>query len=180
MANGPVWWLSTSYYVYSLLLLNQVINFIFIKNSGRCFYGHKWLSFVYFRIVIYFYFFVFNQCSSIFSCLCITLFDKVSFDAAGFLSIDWGGQTNYSAENNIQWVTDVNYIDVGETAYTGDATQQAYDSSVHSLWFFPNPLKKSCYQLPVIPNVPYLLRLWFAIRNYTGFQNSSTFTFSLY
>eukprot|EP00253_Pinus_taeda_P012652 PITA_12652 len=31
----------------------------------------------------------------------------------GFLSIDCGGQTNYSAENNIQWVIDVNYIDVG-------------------------------------------------------------------
>lgn len=76
-----------------------------------------------------FLFFVFNQCSSIFSCLCITLFDNVSFDAAGFLSIDCGVQTNYSAENNIQWVTDVNYIYIGETTYTGDTTQQAYDSS---------------------------------------------------
>lgn len=94
----------------------------------------------------------------------------------GFLSIACGGKTNYTDENNIKWVSDAGYIDVGETADIGNPVP---GSSVHSLRHFPKPLRKSCYQLPVAPNVHYLLRLWFAVGNYTGFQNSSSFAFSI-
>jgi hypothetical protein len=98
---------------------------------------------------------------------------------AGFLSISCGGKRNHTAENKIIWVTDANYIEVGETADIGDSTEEAYGSSLQTLRFFPKPLNKSCYQLPVTPDVPYLLRLWFAVGNYTGFQMLPSFAFSI-
>lgn len=94
----------------------------------------------------------------------------------GFLSIDCGGQTNYTGQNNITWVTDANYIDVGVVKDIGNATQQTYLSYLHSRRVFPKPLNKSCYHLPLVPNVPHLLRLWFG--SYSGFQNFSSFNFS--
>ena len=39
----------------------------------------------------------------------------------GFLSIDYGGKAIHTDENNITWVTDANYIDVGQTGEIGDA-----------------------------------------------------------
>lgn len=95
----------------------------------------------------------------------------------GFLSIDCAGQETYTDENNIAWVTDATYIDVGETAVTGNATLPSY---LQRLRFFPKPLNKSCYRLPVSPNVPYLLRLWFSLGNYSGFSGSyPNFKFSI-
>eukprot|EP00253_Pinus_taeda_P008326 PITA_08326 len=96
----------------------------------------------------------------------------------GFLSISCGGRTNYT-EDNIAWVTDAPYIDIGETADIGNASQGAYGSYLHHLRLFPKPLNKSCYQLPVSPNVPYLLRLWFAVGNYDGFTELPSFSFSI-
>lgn len=88
---------------------------------------------------------------------------------SGFLSVDCAGKENYTDENKIAWVTDANYIDVGETAVTGNATLPSY---LQRLRFFPKPLNKSCYRLPVSPNVPFLLRLWFSLGNYSGFSGS--------
>ena len=95
----------------------------------------------------------------------------------GFLSIDCGGKTNQTRENNIKWVTDANYIDVGQTGEIGNAS--ASGSYLHTLRVFPKPLNKSCYQLPVLPNVPYLLRLWFAVGNYSGFKQLPSFALSI-
>jgi hypothetical protein len=95
---------------------------------------------------------------------------------AGFLSIRCGRKTNYTDENNITWVTDADYIDVGETADIGNVN--ALGSPLDSLRFFPKPLKKSCYTLPVPSNVLYLLRLWFLIGNYSGFQTLRSFNYS--
>jgi hypothetical protein len=97
----------------------------------------------------------------------------------GFLSIDCGGKRNHSAQNSISWVTDANYIDVGEIAEIEDVSQDANGSHLHNLRFFPKPLKKSCYQLPVVPNVPYLLRGWFAIGKYSGFKQLRSFVVSI-
>jgi len=71
-------------------------------------------------------------------------------------------KTNHTEENNITWVTDADYIDVGQSADIGDASELAFGSYLHTLRFFPKPLNKSCYELSVAPNVRYLLRLWFA------------------
>lgn len=94
----------------------------------------------------------------------------------GFLSIDCGGKENHTDENNITWVTDANYIDIGDTEDIGSATSPSY---LQRLRFFPKPLNKSCYQLPVVPNVPYLLRLWFSLGNYSRFHNYPGFTYTI-
>lgn len=89
----------------------------------------------------------------------------------GFLSVDCGAKRNYTdPENNITWVPDVNYIDVGRSEYTGDISQEADNSFMQYLRYFPMPLNKSCFRLPVEPSMPYLVRLWFAIGNYSGFD----------
>lgn len=72
-------------------------------------------------------------------------------------------------KNNITWVTDASYIEVGQTIDTHNATLQSY---LQNLQFFPNPLNKCFYQLPVEPDMPYLLRLWFAVGNYNGYAQS--------
>ena len=97
----------------------------------------------------------------------------------GFLNINCGGKTNHTGENNIKWVSDANYIDVGEIGDTGNATEQSYGSYLDSLRFFPKPLNKSCYHLPVVSNLPHLLRLWFVIGNYSGFQTLPSFAYSI-
>jgi hypothetical protein len=107
----------------------------------------------------------------------LSLFALITAEPPGFLSIICGGKTNYTDENNITWVPDADYIDVGETADIGNVN--AFGSPLDSLRFFPKPLDKSCYQLPVPSNVPYLLRLWFFIGNYSGFQTLPSFTFSV-
>eukprot|EP00253_Pinus_taeda_P011125 PITA_11125 len=97
------------------------------------------------------------------------------FAEPGFLSIQCGAKTNHTDESNITWVTDAHYIEVGEALDTGDGD----GSYLHTLRFFPMPLNKSCYQLNVAPNVPYLLRLVFAPGNYSGFKQLPGFAFSI-
>lgn len=94
----------------------------------------------------------------------------------GFLSIDCGGKTNYTSQNNITWVTDANYINAGRTVY---AANGALPYNLQSLRLFPKPLNKTCYQLPIAPNTPYLLRLYFVVGNYSGFQKLPSFSFSV-
>eukprot|EP00253_Pinus_taeda_P032856 PITA_32856 len=91
-----------------------------------------------------------------------------------FLSISCGAKTNHTADNNITWITDAHYIDVGQSEDIEDLSEQAYGSYLHSFRYFPEALNKSCYQLPVAPDVPYLLRLWFPPR-----RKSQFFTFSI-
>eukprot|EP00253_Pinus_taeda_P034408 PITA_34408 len=92
----------------------------------------------------------------------------------GFLNIDCGGKRK---RENLTWVTDVNYIDVGRTVDSGNASLPSY---LQSLRLFPKPLNKSCYKLRIAPNVRYLLRVWWALGNSSDFKTSSTsFTFSI-
>eukprot|EP00253_Pinus_taeda_P030077 PITA_30077 len=91
----------------------------------------------------------------------------------GFISILCGGKANHTDENNIQWVTDDNYIDGGQTASTGDASLSFY---LQNQRFFPKPLKKACYQLPIASNVSYLFRAWFVAANNDSFQTMFTFS----
>eukprot|EP00253_Pinus_taeda_P002094 PITA_02094 len=101
----------------------------------------------------------------------LSLFTLITAQQPGFLNINCGGTTNHTVENNITWVTDANYIDVGKTADIGNVTEAALGSSLDSLRYFPKPLNKSCYLLPVPSSVPYLLRIWFVVGDYTGFQS---------
>jgi hypothetical protein len=97
----------------------------------------------------------------------------------GFLSIDCGGKANHTDENNITWVTDANYINVGQTGKIGDAIELGSGSYSQNLRFFPKPLNKSCYQLPVTPDVPHLLRLWFAFGSSSAFEFLPSFSYSI-
>nr|ABR16606.1 unknown [Picea sitchensis] len=97
----------------------------------------------------------------------------------GFLSISCGGKTDHTAENNITWVTDAGYIDVGQRADIDIGNVSALGSYLHSLRYFPKPLNKSCYQLPVTPNAPYLLRLWFVAGNFSLVKGNLEFSFSI-
>eukprot|EP00253_Pinus_taeda_P030828 PITA_30828 len=106
----------------------------------------------------------------------LSLFTLITAQQPGFLNINCGGTTNHTAENNITWVTDASYIDVGETAAIGNFT--ALGSSLYSLRYFPKPLHKSSYHLPVPSNVPYLSRLWFLIGHYSGYQSLPSFAYS--
>ncbi|GLJ05679.1 hypothetical protein SUGI_0022890 [Cryptomeria japonica] len=72
-------------------------------------------------------------------------------------------------ETNIAWVTDDHYIhNLGEKAesYYSDSV----DLYLGSLRVFPKPINKACYELPLTPNLPHLLRLWFVNANSSASQ----------
>lgn len=48
-----------------------------------------------------------------------------------------------------------------------------------SVRIFPGPLNKSCYQLPITPNMPHLVRIRFYNGNYSGQSVSPLFQFSI-
>jgi hypothetical protein len=98
----------------------------------------------------------------------ILFYLQISGGDVGFLNIDCGGKTN---GENLTWVSDTNYIDVGQTVDTGNLSLPSYMQNLRS---FPKPLNKSCYKLPVTPNVRYLLTVWYA-----GFINLTSFTVSI-
>ncbi|KAH9326580.1 hypothetical protein KI387_006758, partial [Taxus chinensis] len=78
-----------------------------------------------------------------------------------FLSIDCGGISNLTdPATGITWVTDDNYIDNSSSSIVPvySSTLPFYMQNVR---VFANPHNKSCYKLPVIPNVPHLLRIGF-------------------
>ncbi|GLJ05371.1 hypothetical protein SUGI_0016990 [Cryptomeria japonica] len=94
----------------------------------------------------------------------------------GFLSINCGGGNNYTnSATNVRWSSDGNYIDVGEAASVSNSSIPFH---LQSLRYFPRPLKKSCYSLPLDINVTYLLRLWFFFGNYNGIQTLRSFNVS--
>ncbi|GLJ57870.1 hypothetical protein SUGI_1382800 [Cryptomeria japonica] len=100
----------------------------------------------------------------------------MAYVIAGFLSIDCGAKTNHIDERNIKWVTDDNYIDLGQKVVIEDSSLPAYQQSLR---VFPHPLNKSCYQLPITPNVPYLFRIRFYKGNYSGVPELPIFKYSI-
>lgn len=92
----------------------------------------------------------------------------------GFLSLDCGGVGNHTdPTTGITWVSDDNYIQGGRQG----ALNETLDFYFKSFRVFPKPLKKTCYRLPIIPNVPFLLRLFFVGAD--DGNTSSNFTFSI-
>eukprot|EP01018_Ginkgo_biloba_P020941 Gb_12079 [translate_table: standard] len=87
-----------------------------------------------------------------------------------------GGGSTSDSGNKIRWVTDANYIHLGRTANNENKNLPPY---LQTLRYFPMPLNKSCYQLPVTPNSTYLLRLWFVYGNYNRKQKFPLFSVSL-
>lgn len=76
----------------------------------------------------------------------------LSFECAGFLSIDCGSaQASYIDENNLEWVTDnETYMTIGQTFQQPAVDERARAS--RSFRYFPEPGRsKYCYEL-VLPN----------------------------
>ncbi|XP_057812621.1 probable LRR receptor-like serine/threonine-protein kinase At1g67720 [Cryptomeria japonica] len=95
----------------------------------------------------------------------------------GFLSINCGGGDNYTdSVTNITWISDGNYIDVGEAT---NVSKSSIPYHLQSLRHFSKPLNKSCYSLPLNINVTYLVRLWFLFGNYNGIQELPSFNVSV-
>lgn len=93
----------------------------------------------------------------------------------GFLSIDCGGKgIQIDNETGITWIPDDNYIQGGRRESINDLSRKFYQ---RSLRVFPKPLRKSCYHLPITPNLPFLLRLFFVGFNYTN--QSPDFMYSI-
>ncbi|XP_059064814.1 leucine-rich repeat receptor-like serine/threonine-protein kinase At2g14510 [Cryptomeria japonica] len=112
--------------------------------------------------------------------LCLTANILVLFVSVaaqpGFLNIDCGGRKNSTdPETNITWIVDANYVDVGQTVNFSVPNTPFH---MQSMRLFPKPLNKSCYRLPVNPNVNYLLRLWFLFDYYDQSTNLPSFNVS--
>ncbi|XP_059072720.1 probable LRR receptor-like serine/threonine-protein kinase At1g67720 isoform X2 [Cryptomeria japonica] len=85
---------------------------------------------------------------------------------SGFLSLDCGGIGNLTdSSTGITWTPDDKYIQGGYRKANNDQTLEFYHQSLR---VFPKPLNKSCYHLPITPNVPFLLRLYFVGVRYTN------------
>ncbi|XP_059064980.1 leucine-rich repeat receptor-like serine/threonine-protein kinase At2g14510 [Cryptomeria japonica] len=102
--------------------------------------------------------------------LSCTLFKAANAQPEGFVSIDCGGERNRTdLDTNITWVTDDHYLHnnlgVKAESYYNYALRHFY---LGSLLVFPKPVKKACYELPLTPNVPHLLRVSFVDANSTG------------
>ncbi|KAH9326586.1 hypothetical protein KI387_006764, partial [Taxus chinensis] len=95
----------------------------------------------------------------------------------GFLSIACGATRNSTDGNNITWVSDAHYIDVGRTAQNLNASTLPFE--LQSVRFFPGLQLKSCYRLPIAPNATHLLRLTFFSGNQSLIPNTQTFYVSL-
>ncbi|XP_059071575.1 probable LRR receptor-like serine/threonine-protein kinase At1g67720 isoform X2 [Cryptomeria japonica] len=112
--------------------------------------------------------------------LCLTANILVLFVSVaaqpGFLNIDCGGRKNSTdPETNMTWIVDANYVDVGQTVNFSIPNTPFH---MQSMRLFPKPLNKSCYRLPVNPNVNYLLRLWFLFDYYDQSTNLPSFNVS--
>ncbi|KAH9326574.1 hypothetical protein KI387_006752, partial [Taxus chinensis] len=95
-----------------------------------------------------------------------------------FLSINCGGSRNRTdPETNITWVTDDNYI--LSSGLKVDINNPNLPFYLQTARVFPKPNNKSCFRLPLTPNVPHLLRLWFNGGTFNGLQQIPRFDFSV-
>lgn len=111
------------------------------------------------------------------------------FSYWGFLNILCGASDN---ENNTMssrsyytdfsknwaWITDDSFIQYGEKRKISGSYDLTWDTLQFvgdSVRYFPPPYNKSCYRLPISPNKPHLLRLWFV----PSTIRSATFSYTI-
>ncbi|XP_042443530.1 probable LRR receptor-like serine/threonine-protein kinase At1g05700 [Zingiber officinale] len=91
----------------------------------------------------------------------------------GFISIDCGSSTNYTAATGIPYVTDDPFTDDGINSQVA-SDYVSWSSQLTTLRSFPNATR-SCYALkPVIKSKKYLLRGTFYYGNYDGQNRANT------
>ncbi|XP_057480750.1 probable LRR receptor-like serine/threonine-protein kinase At5g48740 isoform X1 [Actinidia eriantha] len=104
-------------------------------------------------------------------------FSKVSFSYPdGFLSLSCGG-TSFVDSSNIKWVSDSDYVTIGNTATVNFVEGTEY--SQVPVRFFPNSPGRKCYRLPVNVSSSVLVRAQFAYKNYDSLDTPPAFSVSL-
>ncbi|KAE9460782.1 hypothetical protein C3L33_07307, partial [Rhododendron williamsianum] len=104
---------------------------------------------------------------------------KVVFsDQDGFLSLSCGGTASFVDSSNLTWVSDGNYVSIGNTATASFV--EGTSSSQLPIRFFPNSPGRKCYRLPV-RNISssILVRTQFVYKNYDGLSKPPAFSVSL-
>lgn len=98
--------------------------------------------------------------------------------ATGFLSLSCGGTTSFVDSSNLTWVSDGNYVSIGNTATASFV--EGTSSSQLPIRFFPNSPGRKCYRLPV-RNISssILVRTQFVYKNYDGLSKPPAFSVSL-
>ncbi len=101
--------------------------------------------------------------------------------AAGFISLDCGGDQEYTDSNNITWIPDnTSFVQTGSVATLPTANNQSsIPQSLTRLRYFPNNQSKNCYTLPGNLSTRYLIRATFLYGNYDGATTNPIFDISL-
>lgn len=101
--------------------------------------------------------------------------------AVGFISLDCGGDQEYTDSNNITWIPDnTSFVQTGSVATLPTANNQSsIPQSLTRLRYFPNNQSKNCYTLPANLSTRYLIRATFLYGNYDGATTNPIFDISL-
>lgn len=110
----------------------------------------------------------------IFASICVYIMAM----ATGFLSLSCGGTRSFVDSSNLKWVSDANYVSIGNTATVSFV--EGTSSSQLPIRFFPNSPGRNCYRLPV-GNISssILVRTQFVYKNYDGLSKPPAFSVSL-
>ncbi|CAM6038835.1 unnamed protein product [Sphagnum compactum] len=118
-------------------------------------------------------------------CFMFLLFLHQSFNTVvaqpGFISLDCGGDQEYTDSNNITWIPDnTSFVQTGSVATLPTANNQSsIPQSLTRLRYFPNNQSKNCYTLPANLSTRYLIRATFLYGNYDGATTNPIFDISL-
>ncbi|XVE76247.1 hypothetical protein DITRI_Ditri12bG0157100 [Diplodiscus trichospermus] len=106
----------------------------------------------------------------------LLLLDSSSAQMQGFVSLNCGGNGNFTDELGLQWTSD-DFLNYGETARisVSNETRKQYTTLRH----FPADSKKYCYKLNVVSRTRYLVRSTFLYGNFDSNNVYPKFDISL-
>ncbi|KAL3685575.1 hypothetical protein R1sor_003597 [Riccia sorocarpa] len=117
--------------------------------------------------------------------LCFGLLQRAAAQG-DFTSIDCGSTVSYTDSLGIKWDTDGNYISTGQNAVINmkQANVGAVDAlntnALQTLRYFPGPASKHCYDIKLVADQIFLIRLAFLGGNFTsGSSTVTSFSVSL-
>ncbi|XWS43636.1 hypothetical protein CRYUN_Cryun16bG0120800 [Craigia yunnanensis] len=99
----------------------------------------------------------------------LLILDSSSAQMQGFVSLNCGGNGNFSDELGLQWTSD-DFLNYGETVSisVSNETRKQYTTLRH----FPADSKKYCYKLNIVSRARYLVRATFL---YGNFDNNNVY-----
>ncbi|KAL3685570.1 hypothetical protein R1sor_003592 [Riccia sorocarpa] len=97
-----------------------------------------------------------------------------------FTSIDCGSTVNYTDSLGIEWVSDGNYVSTGQNAVIDmkqanvGATDALNKNALQTLRYIPGPAGKHCYDIRLVANKMFLVRVAFLGGNFTSGSSAVT------